>query len=125
MVLPNNLFYNAGISTYIWILTNNKPVIRKGKVKLINDVDFSKRMSSKRNEITQEQIEEIVRLYGNFREGEYVKIFVNEDLGCHKITVERPLSLNLFITLLMLKKIRTIILAKQRVCISILHHTSI
>lgn len=68
-------------------------------------------MGSKRNGITQEQIEEIVRLYGNFKEGEYVKNLVNEDLGYHKITVERPLLLNLFITLLMLKEISTVILA--------------
>lgn len=98
VALPNDLFYNTGISTYIWILTNNKSEIRKGKVQLVNAVDFSKKMKkslgSKRNEITQDQIEEIVRIYGDFKEGDYVKIFDNEDFGYHKITVERPLRLN-------------------------------
>lgn len=102
VAMPNDLFYNTGIATYIWILTNNKAAIRKGKVQLVNAVDFSKKMKksmgSKRNEISQEQIDEIVRLYGNFKEGEYVKIFDNEDFGYQKITVERPLRLNFLIS---------------------------
>ncbi|TBX66043.1 type I restriction-modification system subunit M [Bacillus toyonensis] len=102
VAMPNDLFYNTGIATYIWILTNNKAAIRKGKVQLINAVDFSKKMKksmgSKRNEIAQEQSDEIVRLYGGFKEGEYVKIFDNEDFGYHKITVERPLRLNFLIS---------------------------
>ncbi|PEJ14300.1 restriction endonuclease subunit M [Bacillus toyonensis] len=102
VAMPNDLFYNTGISTYIWILTNNKAAIRKGKVQLINAIDFSKKMKksmgSKRNEIAQEQIDEIVRLYGDFKEGEYVKIFDNKDFGYHKITVERPLRLNFLIS---------------------------
>lgn len=102
VAMPNDLFYNTGISTYIWILTNNKAAIRKGKVQLINAVNFSKKMKksmgSKRNEIAQEQIDEIVRLYGDFKEGEYVKIFDNEDFGYHKITVERPLRLSFCIS---------------------------
>ncbi|WP_144572423.1 type I restriction-modification system subunit M [Bacillus paramycoides] len=102
VAMPNDLFYNTGIATYIWILTNNKVAARKGKVQLINAVDFSKKMKksmgSKRNEIAQEQIDEIVRLYGDFKEGEYVKIFDNEDFGYHKITVERPLRLNFLIS---------------------------
>ncbi len=102
VAMPNDLFYNTGIATYIWILTNNKAAIRKGKVQLINAVDFSKKMKksmgSKRNEISQEQIDEIVRLYGDFKEGEYVKIFDNEDFGYHKITVERPLRLKFLIS---------------------------
>ncbi|MFJ7928993.1 N-6 DNA methylase [Peribacillus sp. NPDC096448] len=102
VAMPNDLFYNTGISTYIWILTNNKAVIRKGKVQLVNAVDFSKKMKksmgNKRNEITQEQIDEIVRLYGDFKEGEFVKIFDNEDFGFQKITVERPLRLNFLIS---------------------------
>ena len=64
----------------------------------MNAVDFSKKMKkslgNKRNEITQEQIDEIMRLYGNFQESEFVKIFDNEDFGYQKITVERPLRLN-------------------------------
>ncbi|MFD0084207.1 type I restriction-modification system subunit M [Priestia megaterium] len=102
VAMPNDLFYNTGISTYIWMLTNNKAPIRKGKVQLVNAVDFSKKMKksmgSKRNEIAQQQIDEIVRLYGDFKEGEYVKTFDNEDFGYHKITVERPLRLNFFIS---------------------------
>lgn len=98
VALPNDLFYNTGIATYIWILTNNKAPLRKGKVELVNGVDFYKKMKksmgSKRNEITEEQIGEIVQLYGSFQEGEYVKIFDNEDFGYAKITVERPLRLN-------------------------------
>ena len=98
VALPNDLFYNTGIATYIWILTNNKAPLRKGKVQLVNAVDFYKKMKksmgSKRNEITEEQLEEIVQLYGIFQEGEYVKIFDNEDFGYAKITVERPLRLN-------------------------------
>lgn len=102
VAMPNDLFYNTGIATYIWILTNNKAAIRKGKVQLVNAVDFSKKMKksmgSKRNEILPEQIDEIVRLYGNFKEGEHVKIFDNEDFGYQKITVERPLRLNFLIS---------------------------
>lgn len=102
VAMPNDLFYNTGISTYIWILTNNKAVIRKGKIQLVNTVDFYKKMKknmgSKRNEITQDQIDEIVRLYGDFKEGEYVKIFDNKDFGYHKVTVDRPLRLNFLIS---------------------------
>ncbi|MDA2480179.1 type I restriction-modification system subunit M [Bacillus cereus group sp. Bce025] len=102
VAMPNDLFYNTGISTYIWILTNNKAAVRKGKVQLVNAVDFAKKMKksmgSKRNEITQEKIDEIVRLYGDFKEGEYVKILDNEDFGYHKITVERPLRLKFIIS---------------------------
>ncbi|GAB6563933.1 type I restriction-modification system subunit M [Bacillus mobilis] len=102
VAMPNDLFYNTGIATYIWILTNNKAAIRKGKVQLVNAVDFSKKMKksmgSKRNEILPEQIDEIVRLYGNFKEDEHVKIFDNEDFGYQKITVERPLRLNFLIS---------------------------
>lgn len=102
VAMPNDLFYNTGIATYIWILTNNKSANRKGKVQLVNAVDFSQKMKkslgSKRNEISQEQIDEIVRMYGDFKESEYVKIFDNEDFGYHKITVERPLRLNFVIS---------------------------
>lgn len=98
VALPNDLFYNTGISTYIWILTNNKSANRKGKIQLVNAVHFSKKMKKsigkKQNEITQQQIEKIVHMYSEFREGEYVKIFDNEDFGYYKITIERPLRLN-------------------------------
>ena len=102
VAMPNDLFYNTGISTYIWILTNNKAPYRKGKVQLVNAVDYSKKMNrsmgNKRNEITQEQIDEIVRLYGDFKGGEYVKIFDNVNFGYQKITVERPLRLSFSIS---------------------------
>ena len=98
VALPNDLFYNTGIATYIWILTNNKAPLAKGKVRLVNAVGFSKKMKksmgSKRNEISEEQLAEIVRLYGAAQPNEYVKIFDNEDFGYSKITVERPLRLN-------------------------------
>lgn len=102
VALPNDLFYNTGIATYIWILTNNKAPLAKGKVRLVNAVDFSKKMKksmgSKRNEITEDQLAEIVRLYGEAQPNEYVKIFDNEDFGYSKITVERPLRLNFQVT---------------------------
>lgn len=98
VALPNDLFYNTGIATYIWILTNNKAPLSKGKVRLINAVDFYKKMKksmgNKRNEIREDQLNEIVRLYGDAQPNEYVKIFDNEDFGYAKITVERPLRLN-------------------------------
>ena len=98
VALPNDLFYNTGISTYIWILTNNKSPLHKGKVRLVNAINYSQKMKrgmgNKRSEITENQINEIVRLYGDAQPHENVKIFDNEDFGYSKITVERPLRLN-------------------------------
>ncbi|QUW23378.1 SAM-dependent DNA methyltransferase [Sporosarcina sp. Marseille-Q4063] len=98
VALPDQLFYNTGISTYIWILTNNKKAHRKGKVILVNAVDQFKRMrkslGSKRNEITDAQVDEIARWYGEMKENKHVKVFDNEDFGYSRITVERPLRLN-------------------------------
>jgi type I restriction enzyme M protein len=94
VALPNQLFYNTGISTYIWILSNHKPTNRKGKVQLINAVDFCRKMGkslgNKRNELSAEQIRDITNLYGNFTEGPNTKIFDNKDFGYAKVTVERP-----------------------------------
>lgn len=94
VALPNQLFYNTGIATYIWILCNHKPKERQGKVQLINAVDFYKKMSKslgdKRNELSDEHIREITGIYGAFEEGEYCKIFDNKDFGYYKVTVERP-----------------------------------
>jgi type I restriction enzyme M protein len=94
IALPNQLFYNTGISTYIWVISNHKPQERKGKVQLINAVDFSKKMSkslgNKRNEISNKQIAEITKIYGDFTSGEHSKIFDNKDFGYAKVTVERP-----------------------------------
>ena len=94
IALPNQLFYNTGISTYVWVISNHKPTVRKGKVQLINAIDFSKKMSkslgNKRNEITKKQIAEITKIYGEFQANEYSKIFDNKDFGYAKVTVERP-----------------------------------
>ncbi|UCZ53719.1 type I restriction-modification system subunit M [Bacillus shivajii] len=98
VAMPTSLFYNTGISTYIWILTNHKSAWRKGKIQLVNAVDFyqkmRKSMGEKRHEISPGQIDEIIRIYGEFKENENVKIFDNEDFGYQKIVVERPLKLN-------------------------------
>lgn len=98
IALPDQLFYNTGIFTYIWIVTNRKAPERKGKIQLINTVDFFQKMrrslGQKRNEISEGQIKEITRIYGDFKENEYCKIFDNEDFGYRKITVERPLRLS-------------------------------
>lgn len=98
VALPDQLFYNTGISTYIWILTNNKKTHGKGKVVLVNAMDQFQRMrkslGSKRNEISTSQVDEIARWYGEMKENEHVKIFNNEDFGYYRITVERPLRLS-------------------------------
>jgi type I restriction enzyme M protein len=95
IALPDQLFYNTGISTYIWVLTNKKKPKRRGKVQLINSVDFYQKMSkslgNKRKQISTEQIQQITKLYGSFKEGEHCKIFRNEQFGYSRITVERPL----------------------------------
>ena len=98
VALPDQLFYNTGISTYFWIVTNRKRPERRGKVQLIDATGFSQKMrkslGNKRNELSDEQIAEITRIYGEFAEGEHCKIFANEAFGYRKITVERPLRLN-------------------------------
>lgn len=98
VALPDQLFYNTGIFTYIWIVTNRKTRERRGKVQLINAVDFYRKMrkslNNKRNEISDEHIAQITRIYGDFAGGEHSKIFDNEDFGFCKITVECPLRLN-------------------------------
>ena len=98
VALPDQLFYNTGILTYFWVCTNRKKPKRKGKVQLVNAVSFFKKMSrslgNKRNEISDQDIEEITRIYGKFREGKYCKIFKNSDFGYSRVTVERPLIEN-------------------------------
>lgn len=103
VALPDQLFYNTGISTYFWIVTNRKSSARKSKVQLIDARDsftkMRKSLGEKRKEISEQQIADIVRLYGNFdqqqsKEDEArVKIFDNESFGFLRITVERPLRL--------------------------------
>jgi len=97
VAMPTELFYNTGIATYIWVVTNRKPKKRKGKIQLINAVSFYKKMrkslGNKRNYIPEEDIQRITDLYLGFDKGdsEYVKIFANEYFGYTKVTVERPL----------------------------------
>ena len=118
VALPDQLFYNTGISTYIWVLTNRKEIERKGKIQLIDARQFyvkmGKSLGNKRNKIgdkdknEQDQIGDITRIFGNFQDGEtrtitidalqknriVSKVFDNADFGFHKITIERPLRLN-------------------------------
>ncbi|WP_333819736.1 type I restriction-modification system subunit M [Ohtaekwangia sp.] len=109
IALPDQLFYNTGISTYIWIVTDRKSKERKGKVQLINATGSDKEdkdnpfylkmmrsLGNKRKEIGDgtsgkpDQVKTITEIYGAFQEGEYCKIFDNEDFGYYRITVERP-----------------------------------
>ena len=101
--LPTDMFYNTGISTYIWIVSNRKPAARKGKVQLIDASSFWQKMrkslGSKRKELSPEHIEDITRLFGSFEESTrdgvpISRIFRNEDFGYSTITVERPLREN-------------------------------
>ena len=118
VALPDQLFYNTGISTYIWVLTNRKEPSRRGKVQLIDGrrffVKMRKSLGNKRNELSPEQIDDLTRIHGNFEDGEtrdltdedpvtheprtrprvVSKVFANEDFGYRKVTVERPLRLN-------------------------------
>jgi len=95
VALPNDIFYNTGIATYIWVLSNKKRPCRQGKVQLINaNQMFEKRRKSlgnKRNDIPRHFIDEITKLFGEFKESEVSKIFNNEEFGYAKIVVERPL----------------------------------
>lgn len=97
--LPTDMFYNTGISTYIWIVSNRKPSPRKGKVQLIDASSFWQKMrkslGNKRKELSPEHIEDITKLFGRFkastRDGVPIsRIFKNEDFGYRTITVERP-----------------------------------
>lgn len=100
VALPTDMFYNTGISTYVWILSNRKPEHRRGKVQLIDASGMWQKMrkslGSKRKELSDEHIAEITRLFGNFEEASDGKkplsrIFKNTDFGYRTITVERPL----------------------------------
>ena len=103
--LPTDMFYNTGIATYVWILSNRKPAARKGKVQLIDASGMWQKMrkslGSKRKELSDAHIDRITRLFGHFEEASdhdadgsarpISRIFDNEDFGYHSITVERPL----------------------------------
>jgi len=95
VALPTDMFYNTGISTYVWILSNHKSAERRGKIQLINAGEFFQKMrkslGSKRKEMSVTDIERVASLYGAFEENEYSKIFDNADFGYSTITVERPL----------------------------------
>lgn len=94
--LPNDIFYNTGIATYVWFISNVKEEKRKGKVQLINASSAAffqkmrKSLGSKRNELTTAHIEAVQQLYFDFEENEYSKIFDNEDFGFYQITVHQP-----------------------------------
>ncbi|KVL61894.1 DNA methyltransferase [Burkholderia cepacia] len=102
VALPESMFYNTGIGTYVWVVTNRKEERRKGKVQLLDARDMwtaggsedSKRsLGDKRRYMTVAQIDEIVRVYGKFEEGPRSKIFDNADFGYTRVTIERPLRL--------------------------------
>jgi len=102
VALPDQLFYNTGIYTYLFIVTNRKEPHRKGKIQLLDATTFFKKMrrslGNKRHEVCEDQRDKITRLYCEFKEEEHVKIFGNEDFGYRRITVERPLRLNFAVT---------------------------
>ncbi len=97
IAMPDDMFFNTGIATYIWILSNNKPSNRKGKVQLINATNLGENMrkslGSKRKYLTEKQCDEIVRVYGEFEASKVSKIFNTTEFGYRRITVERPLQL--------------------------------
>jgi type I restriction enzyme M protein len=96
--LPDSLFFNTGITTYIWIVNNKKKPNRKGKVQLIDGSNLFKPMKkslgSKRKEVSDEQRELILKTYTDFKESEISKIFHNQFFGYTKITIEQPLKEN-------------------------------
>ncbi len=98
VALPDQLFYNTGIFTYLWIVTNRKESGRRGKIQLVDGTSFFKKMrkslGNKRNEVCDDQRDDITRLYGQLADGNHVRIFDNTDFGYQRITVERPLRLN-------------------------------
>ena len=102
IALPLNMFYNTGIATYIWVLTNRKPEHRKGKVQLIDATEMfqplRKNLGKKNCELSDEQIRQISEMFLAFEETEQSKIFPNEAFGYWKITVERPLRLATHVT---------------------------
>lgn len=101
IALPNQMFYNTDIGTYILIISKNKEERRKGKVQLIDATSFAsklrKSLGKKRNEITPKNISKITEIYDDFRENEYCKILENEDFLYRQISIERPFSRNFMI----------------------------
>ncbi len=102
VALPEQMFYNTGIGTYVWIVTNRKQRRRQGRIQLVDARDLwsaggsaesRRNLGSKRRHIAESQIEEIVRRYGRFADDERCKLFDNADFGYTRVTVERPLRL--------------------------------
>lgn len=102
IALPDQLFYNTGISSYVWILTNRKEEHRKGKVQLINGTTFyvnmRKSLGNKRHEISPDQIENLTLMHNSFIENKYSQIYDNTEFGYRKITIDSPLRLSFQIT---------------------------
>ncbi len=94
IALPKDLFYNTGIYTYIWFITNKKSPERKGKIQLINAVDFcspaAKSLGNKRNDIKEKHIQKILNLYLAFEDNEYCRIYDNSSFGKLYLTIEQP-----------------------------------
>ncbi|GJM33175.1 MAG: DNA methylase [Saprospiraceae bacterium] len=108
--LPKNMFYNTGINTYIFVLTNKKEAHRQGKVQLIDATEIYQKMrkslGAKSHEMTARHIEQLTQIYLDFETSEISKIFKNEDFGYQKITVERPLRLSAQFTDETIEKLR-------------------
>jgi len=119
VALPENMFYNTGIATYIWLLSNRKTPERRGKVQLVDAsglyVPLRKNLGKKNCEFSEEQIAQVADLITNPRETEISKIFPNEAFGYYKITVEIPLKLKGINPdqLYSVKEIKTMIAAGQ------------
>ena len=108
VALPEQMFYNTGIGTYVWIVTNRKERRRKGRIQLVDaretwapggSPESKRSLGDKRRHLSRKHIEEIVRLYGRFENCERSKLFHNEDFGYTRITIERPLRLGYRMTL--------------------------
>ena len=110
VALPLNLFYNTGIATYIWVLSNKKPAYRKGQVQLIDATQWfkplRKNLGKKNRELAPEDIERISRTFLEFKETPESKIFPNAAFGYWKVTVERPLRLHSQLSLKVIETLR-------------------
>lgn len=102
IALPNELFYNTGIGIYIWVLSKNKRPERKNKIQFIDATGFSSRLKkslgNKRNEITKDDMKEITKLYANFEENKYCKIFEKEEFLYKEYAVYQPMQRSYGIT---------------------------
>ncbi len=102
IALPEQLFFNTGIATYVWIFSNKKKEERKGKIQLIDarniKTQLRRNLGKKRYEISEENAKEIIKLYSEFKENEKCKIFPTTEFGYREITIQRPLRLKFEIT---------------------------